>query len=63
MFWGLISQVLVLKAVLPDVGFKPVTPHGEAQTCEFSSYLVWEILWTEEPGTLQFKGLQRVRHN
>ena len=28
-----------------------------------SSILAWRILWTEEPGRLQFMGLQRVRHN
>ena len=28
-----------------------------------SSILAWEILWTEEPGGLQFMGLQRVRYN
>ena len=28
-----------------------------------SSILAWEILWTEEPGGLQFMGLQRVGHN
>ena len=28
-----------------------------------SSILVWRIPWTEEPGGLQFMGLQRVRHN
>ena len=28
-----------------------------------SSILAWRILWTEEPGRLQFIGLQRVRHN
>ena len=27
-----------------------------------SSILAWEISWTEEPGGLQSKGLQRVRH-
>ena len=26
-----------------------------------SSILAWEILWTEEPGGLQFIGLQRVK--
>ena len=25
-----------------------------------SSILAWRILWTEEPGGLQFTGLQRV---
>ena len=28
----------------------------------YSSILVWEIPWTEEPGRLQSVGLQRVRH-
>jgi len=28
-----------------------------------SSILAWKITWTEEPGRLQFKELQRVRHN
>ena len=28
-----------------------------------SSILAWRIPWTEEPGTLQSKGWQRVRHD
>ena len=28
-----------------------------------SSILAWKILWTEEPGGLQFTGLQRIRHD
>ena len=28
-----------------------------------SSFLVWRIPWTEEPGRLQSMGSQRVRHN
>ena len=27
-----------------------------------SSILAWEILWTEEPGGLQYMGSQRVGH-
>ena len=27
------------------------------------SILAWKILWTVEPGRLQYMGLQRVRHN
>ena len=30
-------------------------------TC--SSILAWRILWTEEPGVLQFMGSQRAGHN
>ena len=28
-----------------------------------SSIPAWRITWTEEPGGLQFMGLQRVRHD
>ena len=28
-----------------------------------SSILAWKISWTEEPGGLQSKGLQRVGHD
>ena len=28
-----------------------------------SSVLAWKIPWTEEPGKLQFTGLQRVGHD
>ena len=28
-----------------------------------SSILAWRILWTEEPGGIQSKGLQRVGHD
>ena len=28
-----------------------------------SSFLVWEIPWTEEPGGLQSMGSQRIRHD
>ena len=28
-----------------------------------SSILVWRIPWTEEPGGIQSKGLQSVRHD
>ena len=36
----------------------------ETETAVFhSSILAWEISWTEEPGGLQSRGLQRVRHD
>ena len=37
-------------------------PLGEEMAAH-SSILAWRIPWTEEPGGLQFKGLQRVKHN
>ena len=34
----------------------------EKEMAAHSSILVWRISWTEEPGWLQFMGLQRVCH-
>ena len=35
----------------------------EKETATHSSILAWKIPWTEEPGGLQFMGLQRVAHD
>ena len=35
----------------------------EKEIATHSSILAWEIPWTEEPGGLQFVGLQRARHD
>ena len=35
----------------------------EEEMAMHSSILTWRIPWTEEPGGLQFTGLQRVGHN
>ena len=35
----------------------------EKEMATLSSILVWRIPWTEEPGRLQSKGWQRVRHD
>ena len=35
----------------------------EKKMATHSSILAWEIIWTEEPGGLQFMESQRVRHN
>jgi len=35
----------------------------EEGTATHSSILAWRISWTEQPGTLQSVGLQRVKHN
>ena len=34
----------------------------EKEMVTFSSILAWGILQTEEPGGIQFRGLQRIRH-
>ena len=35
----------------------------EKEITTHSSILAWEIPWTEEPGGLQSKGSQRVKHD
>ena len=35
----------------------------EKEMATHSSILAWRILWTEEPGGPQSRGLQRVRHD
>ena len=35
----------------------------EEEMATHSSVLAWKIPWTEEPGGLQFMGLQRVRYD
>ena len=35
----------------------------EKEMAMHSSILAWKIPWTEEPGSLQSKGLQRAEHN
>ena len=34
----------------------------EEEKATHSSILAWRIPWSEEPGGLQFTGVQRVRH-
>ena len=43
---------------IPESGRCPGEGNGNAL-----SILAWEFPWTEEPGRLQFMGLQRVRHD
>ena len=35
----------------------------EKEMATHSTILAWKIPWIEEPGRLQFMGLQRVRHD
>ena len=47
-----------------DVGSIPGLGRSlEEGMATHSSILAWRIPWTEEPGRLQFMGLQRVRHD
>ena len=43
---------------IPELGRFP-----EERNSKHSNILAWRIPWTEEPGGLQFMGLQRVVHD
>ena len=56
------------KASLPTMWETRVQSLGredllEREMATHSSILAWKIPWTENPGTLQFKGSQRVGHD
>ena len=62
------SLVAQMVKCLPAVWETRVQSLGQKDPLEkemvtHSSTLSWKIPWTEEPGKLQFMGLQRVRHN
>lgn len=44
-FWGLVSQVLVLKVRMPNVGYKTFTPQSEAPGVEFPYNGSWHQQW------------------
>ena len=65
--WG--SQVALVIKNLPassgdirDMGSIPRSGRSPGGGATHSSILAWKIPWTEQPGRLQFTGLQRVRH-
>ena len=58
------SVVKNLSANAGDVGLIPGLGRSRGEgNGNHSSILVWEILWTEEPGGLQATGSQSIRHN
>ena len=47
-----------------DLGLSPGLGRSlEKEMAIHSSTIAWKIPWTEEPGRLQSKGLQRVGHD
>jgi len=48
------------QTLVRSLGWEDLLEEGMAT---HSSILAWRILWSEEPGGLQSRGLQRVRYN
>ena len=64
--WGLKSQTQLSNwTATGESAVKTLSANTgkEKEMATYSSILAWKISWTEEPGRLQSKGLQRVRHN
>ena len=54
------SPLAVQETQVLSLGLEDPLEDGRAT---YSSILAWRIPWTEEPGGLQFMGLQRVGHD
>ena len=57
------SVVTNLPAVRDSWVHPLIGKFSEEEIATNSSILAWRIPWTEEPGWLQFMGLQTVRHD
>ena len=57
-------MALIVKNI-KERGFSPMDQEDplEEAMATHSSILAWRIPWTEEPGSLQSMGLQRVRQD
>ena len=67
-FQGKPFSITVIQVYAPKVMLKKLNLNGYMKTlvkemATHSSTLAWKISWMEEPGRLQFMGLQRVRHD
>ena len=64
------SQVVLVLKNLPanagearDMGLIPGWGRDPEEMVTHCSILAWKMPWTEEPGRLQSRGLQRIRHD
>ena len=62
-WWAAVHGVMKSGTQLSDFTFTFHFHALEKEMATHSSVLAWKIPWTDEPGGLQCKGLQRVRHD
>ena len=65
MYASLITQMVKNSPVIQETWVQSLGQKDplENEMATHSSIFAWRVLWTEEPGGLQFMGLQRVRHD
>ena len=62
-WWATVHSVAESQTRLSNFTFTFHSYALEKEMATHSSTLAWTIPWMEEPGGLQFMGLQRVGHN
>ena len=64
-FSSLMARMVKRLPAVQEIWVQSLGPEDplEKEMATHSSTLAWKIPWTEEPGTLQSMGLQRVGHN
>ena len=62
-WWAAVHGVAKSRTRLSDLTFTFHSHALEKEMAAHSGILAWKTQWTEEPGGLQAKGLQRVVHN
>ena len=62
---SLVAQTVKRLSTMWETWVRSLGPEDplEKEMAIHSSTIAWKIPWTEEPGRLQSKGLQRVRHD
>ena len=62
---SLVAQMVKRLPIMRETWVQPLGQEDplEKEMATHSSTLAWKIPWTEEPGRLQYVGLQRVGHN
>ena len=60
---SLVAQTVKNLPAIQETWVQSLEDPLEKGVATHSSILAWRIPWTQEPGGLQFMGLQRVRHD
>ena len=65
LIYNLVAQMVKILPVIQETQVRSLGQKDplEKEMATHSSFLVWQMPWTEEPGGLQSTGSQRVGHD
>ena len=63
LFYSLVFQMAENLPAMRETQLQSLGQEDSPKKEMATSILAWEILWTEEPGGLQYMGSQRVAHD